>query len=173
MTSPTARHSSAFATTPAPTPILTAYRVPADKAWDIFSMLRASRAYYANPRQLLAAMNDEVPQLLFVCSSNELGPRPVEWLYATFGSPDKTNFVVGRIAQRLRLEPLEVDVMAEPEDLGWREMLELIAARVEAGRKAFDASHAVDKHFADLVIPRLLRVARTRAKPAESAGMYT
>ncbi|KAK0337572.1 hypothetical protein LTR91_024033 [Friedmanniomyces endolithicus] len=198
MTPSHSQHTPATPLTPSPTPAtpttLKAYRVHPAKAWEVVAMLRAKFGPYTDPRQLLAAMNDDLPQLLFVCSHHELGRRPVEWVYATFGNPEKTHFVVrgcgsvasdlgqrggetfvdvvGRIARRLGLEALEGAGMGELEGRGWLEMLGAVAVRVEAGEKAFDAIDEVNKRFTAMVLPRLLDAARTVriSTPSQSTG---
>ncbi|KAK1062735.1 hypothetical protein LTR74_010051 [Friedmanniomyces endolithicus] len=139
MTPPHSQHTPATSPTPTPT-TLKAYRVPPPaKAWDVVALLGATFGAYTDPRQLLAAMNDDVPQLLCVCSHHELGCRPVGWVYATFGNPEKTHFVVrgcallapgpeqrsdrdftsivGKVAKRLGLEALEGAVVGELEGM--------------------------------------------------------
>jgi len=98
-----------------------------------------------------------------------MGSRQVEWMYATFGNPEKTSFlvrgcgllardpkqrrgqsvfsVVGEIARRLGSDALEGAVIGELEGMGWVELLGLVAARLEGGRGAIDSHDEVNKRF--------------------------
>ncbi|KAK1071692.1 hypothetical protein LTR12_005194 [Friedmanniomyces endolithicus] len=194
MTPPHSQHTPAILPTPATTPTPPtprAYRVPPVKAWEVFAMLQASFGAFTDPRQLLAAMNDDLPQLLCVCMSNEMDRRPVERIYATFGNPEKTHFVVGgygllapdpkqrggesfvsvveSIARRLGLEALEGAEVGELEGMGWVESSGLVAGRVEAGLEAFDVVDEVKKRFTSMVLPRLLGTTG-RSTPPERTG---
>ncbi|KAK5726879.1 hypothetical protein LTR15_002769 [Elasticomyces elasticus] len=73
---------------------------------------------------------------------------------------DKFTGLVDFFAERIGVGALPLGIVTEPEGTGWHDIMALAAARVEEREEPANAKD-IEKHFTNVVVPRLLQAARS------------